>query len=305
MNKQKPYNDYGTWLGTIFPFKVQKISVNARLSCPNRDGRIGFGGCIYCNNESFSPAYCAEEKSVARQLNEGKAFFERKYPEMRYLAYFQSFTNTYAPLPVLRQMYEEALMQEGVVGLVIGTRPDCVSDELLDYLACLSRKVFVLLEFGIETANDKTLCWLNRNHTFQQAVDAVERASRRGIHTCGHIILGLPGEGEAEILRQAPIISSLRLDVLKLHQLQIIRGTRLAEIYLEKPFPLFTVDRYIALLGEYIQRIRPTLVLERFTSSSPKHLLIAPDWGIKNYEFANLLMRHLQENGIRQGQKWG
>ena len=295
------YNDFSSWIRTKFPFRVQKISIDAWFSCPNRDGRIGSGGCIYCDNRTFNPAYCDRQKSVSAQLEEGKAFFARKYPDMKYLAYFQAFTNTYAPLNELMTIYEEALRVEDIVGIVIGTRPDCISDALLDRLAELNKRTFVLIEYGIESVNDQTLARINRGHDFACCREAVEKTHARGILCGGHIILGLPGEDAAESIRQAPIISSLPLDILKIHQMQIIRGTQLAFEYLRQPFHVYSVDEYIRLVAAYLSRLRPTLVLERFVSQSPADLLIAPKWGLKNYEFTNLLHRYLKEKNIRQG----
>ena len=297
------YNDFGTWLRAKFPFKVQKISVDAGFSCPNRDGRIGIGGCSFCNNSTFNPAYCDKDKSITEQLETGKKFFSRKYPDMRYLAYFQAYTNTYGNIDSLKRMYEEALSVDGVVGLVIGTRPDCVDCELLDYLEELARQTFLIVEYGIESANDDTLRRINRGHTFECSCRAIKDTAERGIITGGHIILGLPGEDDDEILRQASLISATKLNILKLHQLQIIRGTRLEKEYLENQFHIYTVEEYISLVSHYMQRLRSDLVLERFTSQAPGDLLIAPNWGLKNYEFTNLLKRHLEENGIYQGQK--
>ena len=289
------YNDFGSWIRKQFPdFRVQKISIDAGFSCPNRDGRISSGGCTYCDNRTFNPSYCDRRKSITEQLEEGKAFFRRKYPDMKYLAYFQAYTNTYAKVELLRQMYEEALQVEDVVGIVIGTRPDCVSDELLDYLEVLNRRTFVLVEYGIESANDETLKRINRGHDFACCRDAVERTHARGILTGAHIIIGLPGEDAAESLRQAPIISSLPIDILKIHQMQIIKGTRLAQEYAEHPFHVYTVEEYIDVIVKYIRLLRKNLVLERFVSQSPKELLVAPKWGLKNYEFTNLLNNKLK-----------
>ena len=302
MTETPRYYDYGTWIRQQFPFRVQKISIDAGFSCPNRDGRIGYGGCIYCDNRTFNPAYCNHQKSITEQLEEGKLFFARKYPQMKYLAYFQAYTNTYADIPTLRRMYEEALNVEDVVGIVIGTRPDCISDELLDYLEELNTRTFLMVEYGIESANDDTLRFIHRGHTFACSRTAVEKTKARGILTGGHIILGLPGEDAQESLRQAPIISSLPLDILKIHQMQIIKGTQLARIYQEHPFPLYTVDEYIRLISEYIQRLRPNLILERFVSQSPANMLVAPHWGLKNYEFTHRLIHFLNEKGTYQGQ---
>lgn len=296
-----PYNDYGTWLRQRFPYKVQKISVDAGFTCPNRDGRLGTGGCIYCNNDSFNPSYCQREKSVKQQLVEGKEFFRRKYPEMRYMAYFQAFTNTYSTLDHLKSLYEEALDVENVVGLVIGTRPDCIDDTLLDYLTQLARQTMVTLEYGIETANDDTLRLIRRGHDFQCVRDAVERTKGRGIVIGGHVILGLPGEDAEESVRQATIMSELGLDVLKIHQMQIIRGTRLARMYAENPFHLYSPEEYSELIVRYLEHLSEDMVVERFASQSPKEMLIAPKWGLKNYELTNLIVNKMKREGRRQG----
>ena len=289
------YNDFGTWIRQRFPFRVQKIAVDAGFTCPNRDGRLSTGGCVYCDNRTFNPSYCNPLKSVTEQLEEGKRFFQRKYPDMKYLAYFQAFTNTYAPVSKLRNLYEEALRVPDVVGLVIGTRPDCVSDELLDYLEGLNRRTFLLVEYGVETANDATLRLINRGHDFACARQAVERTHQRGILTGAHVILGLPGEDAAESLRQAPIISSLPIDILKIHQLQIVKDTRLAALYEEKPFHVYTVEEYLDLIARYISLLRNDLILERFVSQCPPEKLIAPRWGLKNHEFTDLLRNELRQ----------
>jgi radical SAM protein (TIGR01212 family) len=296
------YCDYGTWIRSRFPFRVQKISVDAGFTCPNRDGRISTGGCIFCNNRTFNPSYCDSRHSVSQQLEEGKRFFARKYPDMKYLAYFQAYTNTYASLDRLKALYEEALGVEDVVGIVIGTRPDCMSDELLDYLSSLNERTFLIVEYGIESANDLTLQFINRGHTFEQSRQEISKTHQRGILTGGHIILGLPGEDAEESIRQASLISALDLDILKIHQMQIIRGTALERIYEQKPFHIYSVDEYIRLIASYIQHLRKDLVLERFASQSPPELLVAPHWGLKNYEFTNLLINYLRQHKIYQGQ---
>ena len=295
------YYDYGTWIRHRFPFRVQKISVDAGFTCPNRDGRLSTGGCIYCDNRTFNPAYCQRQDSITQQLEAGKLFFARKYPEMKYLAYFQAYTNTYASIDHLRQLYEEALRVKDVVGIVIGTRPDCVSDELLDYLEDLNRRTFLIVEYGVESANDETLQRINRGHSFEQSRLAIEKTHQRGILTGAHIILGLPGEDAQVSLRQAPVISSLPIDILKIHQMQIIRGTRQAAEFERNPFHIYDIDEYIRLIASYIQRLRKDLILERFVSQSPKELLIAPHWGLKNHEFTDLLNNYLKQHNIHQG----
>lgn len=306
MNASPLYNEFPVFLKKYFPYKVQKISLNAGFTCPNRDGSKGFGGCTYCNNQTFNPAYCKNEKSITQQLEEGKLFFAHKYPEMKYLAYFQAYTNTYGELERLKRMYEEALAVDDVVGLVIGTRPDCMPDALLKYLETLNRQTFLLVEYGIESTLDRTLLRINRGHTYQDAVDAVQRTAAAGILTGGHVILGLPGETPEELVRQARALSEIPLTTLKLHQLQLIRGTRMAHEYEQTPadFHLFEVDEYIDLVVEYIQHLRPDLVLERFLSQSPKELLIAPDWGLKNYEFNHRLQKRMRELDAYQGKKY-
>lgn len=289
------YHDFGTWIRNQLPFRVQKISIDAGFTCPNRDGRIGIGGCIFCDNKSFNPSYCSHKKSVTEQLEDGKRFFAKKYPDMKYLAYFQAYTNTYDTVDKLKHLYEEALKVEDVVGIVIGTRPDCVSSELLDYLEELNKRTFLIVEYGIESCNDDTLRYINRGHDFACTRKAVEETAKRGIYVGGHVIMGLPGEDASESLRQAPIISSLPLTMLKIHQMQIIKGTRLAKIYKERPFHLYTIEEYIDLITQYIGLLRSDLVLERFVTQSPPEMLIAPKWGLKNYEFTNLLNNRLRE----------
>ena len=301
--KMERYNEYGFWLKEQLGVKVQKISLNAGFTCPNRDGRVGTGGCTYCNNQTFNPDYCITEKTITQQLEEGKQFFSKKYPEMKYLAYFQAYTNTYDSLANLKAKYEEALSVPDVLGLVIGTRPDCMPDALLDYLEELNRHTFLLVEYGIESAYDATLSRINRGHNYAQSVDAITRTAARGIPVGAHLILGLPGEGREAILHEAEVLSALPLTTLKLHQLQLIKGTRMAREYAEHPsdFHLFTPDEYIDLVIDFIERLRPDLILERFVSQSPSSLLAIPGWGLKNHEFVAKLRRRMNERNARQG----
>lgn len=301
--KIKRYRTYSDYLSSIFPTRVQKISINAGFTCPNRDGRVGVGGCTYCNNQTFNPEYCKSDKSVSQQIEEGINFFRKKYENQLYLAYFQAYTNTYGSLSELKAKYEEALSHEGVVGLVIGTRPDCVDDELLDYLSFLARDYYIMVEFGVESTNDETLEFINRGHDFEAVRRAVQAVSDRGLHTCAHLILGLPKEDREMILSHADRISELPLDVVKLHQLQLIKGTVMARQFEENPewFHLYRLDEYIGLLVDFIERLNPEFVIERFVSQSPKELLIAPDWGVKNYEFTSKLEKELERRDARQG----
>ena len=293
MTDTKPYRDFASWITQFFPYKVQKISIDAGFSCPNRDGHISRGGCTFCDNRTFNPSYCDGWKSVTEQLEDGKKFFSRKYPDMKYLAYFQAFSNTYAPLDRLKALYEEALAVDGVVGIIIGTRPDCIDDQKIAYLGELAKKTFVMVEYGVESVYDDVLLRVNRGHTFAQSREAIVKTHEAGILTGAHMILGLPGETREMTIKSAEIVSTLPIDILKLHQLQIIRGTQMAK---EKDcIRTFSLDEYIDLLCEYIRHLRPTIVLERFVSQSPKELLIAPKWGLKNHEFTHKLLKRLQD----------
>jgi radical SAM protein (TIGR01212 family) len=267
---------------------VQKISINAGFTCPNRDGSKGVGGCTYCNNQTFSPQYAANEKSVSRQLDEGIVFFSYKYPQMKYIAYFQAYTNTYDATENLLKKYREALNHPDVVGLIIGTRPDCVPDALLDELEKIAKQAFLLIEYGVESTDNQTLERINRGHTYEEAADAIRRTAARGIYCGAHLILGLPGESREKILSHADKIAQLPLTTVKLHQLQLIKGTKMAEEYLKTPekFHRYEVDEYIDLCLDFIARLPQNFVIERFVSQSPKELLLIPGWGLKNYEFA-------------------
>lgn len=303
MSVEKGYYDFADFLSKHFICKVQKISINAGFTCPNRDGSKGKGGCTYCNNQTFNPDYCRPVMSVTEQLNQGKQFFARKYPQMKYLAYFQAYTNTYGELQHLKSLYEEALKVDDVVGLVLGTRPDCMPDELLQYLQELSKKVFVLIEYGVETSSNETLHTINRGHTWEDAVDAVMRTKAHNI-LCGiHLIIGLPGETIDDILATADAVSSLPIDTVKLHQLQLIRGTRLAQQVADGELDImrWSADEYIDVCLRFLRRLSPNIAVERFVSQSPAELLISPKWGLKNYEFTNLLMNKIRITGTRQG----
>jgi len=291
---------FADFLQTIFPYKVQKISINAGFTCPNRDGKKGRGGCTYCNNQTFSPQYAENKKSVGQQLEEGIRFFSRKYPQMKYIAYFQSYTNTYDSIENLLAKYNEALNYPDVVGLIIATRPDCMPDELLDELEKIASEYFVLIEYGIESTCNETLQRINRGHTYEDAVDAILRTAARKIYTGVHLILGLPGESREMILSHADKISSLPITTVKLHQLQLIRNTQLARQVEENPeiFHAYTVDEYIDLCIDFMERLNPDFIIDRFVSQSPNDLLIAPAWGLKNYEFTAKLMKRLKERTV-------
>jgi radical SAM protein (TIGR01212 family) len=299
----KPYRDFAEYLSAKFPFKVQKISINAGFTCPNRDGSKGRGGCTYCNNQSFSPGYGKPVKTITEQMADGINFFAHKYPEMKYLAYFQSYTNTYDSLESLIEKYEEALAYPGVVGLIVGTRPDCMPDELLDYFEALSKKMFVLLEYGVESTLNKTLERVNRQHSYEESAEMIFKTAEKKIPVGAHMILGLPGETDEDILHHADRLSQLPLTTLKLHQLQIIRYTAMAREYklLPASFHLYGLDEYVDLCVSFAERLNPAIYIERFTSQSPKRLLIAPDWGLKNYEVTDKIIKRFRERETCQG----
>ena len=300
------YLNYNKQVKKQFTQRVQKISINAGFTCPNRDGNKGLGGCTYCNNQTFSPEYCKPSKSVTQQMEEGIAFFHHKYAAQYYLAYFQAYTNTYDSIENLKTIYEEALSLPNVVGLVVGTRPDCVSEELLDYFGELAKKYYVMIEYGIESTNDETLHFINRGHDFACAEKAIRDTARRGILTGAHIILGLPNEDRETLLSHASKLSQLPITTLKIHQLQLVRGTKMALQFAEHPewFHLYTVNEYADLAIDFIELLNPSIAIERFVSQSPYKLLIAPEWGLKNFEFIRLIDKRLEERDTWQGKLW-
>ncbi len=298
------YNDFPTYVKSHFGGRVQKISVNVGFTCPNRDGTKGVGGCIYCDNNTFKPGYCEPQKDIPLQLEKGITFFEEKYPDMKYMAYFQSYTNTYAPIDDLRKMYSEALSHRKVVGLVIGTRPDCINEDVMDMLLEVSAGKYLTVEFGLESTLDKTLMTINRCHTWADSVNAIQLCNKKGIKTGGHLILGLPGENKEDFLHHATEISKLPLHTLKLHQLQIIKNTKLAEQYEKNPsdFPLFTFEEYLDLTIEFLEILNPKIIVERFVSTSPMEKLIAPNWNkLKNFEIVAKIEKALEKRNTWQG----
>ena len=304
----RPFNSYSGYFKRLFGSRMQKLTINAGFTCPNRNGRVGTGGCTFCNNEAFTPSYCTPAKSVTQQLEEGIAFHRNRYrTAQRYLAYFQSFSNTYAPLEELRRIYDEALAHPLVAGLVIGTRPDCVDDAVLDYFADVARERYVIIEYGIESCCDATLQAVNRGHDFACARQAVEATAARGIHTGAHFILGLPGESDDMLIASADIINSLPLNTVKFHQLQIFRDTPMAADWAQHPerYRFRTLDEYLDLFIRILQRLRPDLVVERFAGEAPPRYHCGPTWGlIRNEQLLARLEKRLRETGSYQSQFW-
>lgn len=294
----KWYRDYASWLAEKFPgIKVQKLSVDAGFSCPNRDGTISTGGCIYCDNRSFTPSYCNPAQSVARQLEEGRRFFSRKYPQMRYMAYFQSFTGTHtAAIDHLRALYNEAARQPDVAGIIIGTRPDALPARVIDLLEEINHTTPVIVEIGAETSHDRTLRLINRCHTWKCVEEAIHSLSSRGIECGLHLIAGLPSESREDILLTVERCCNLPIESIKLHQLQVIRHTPLHRMWERGEIELtpFTLEEYIDLCAEVVEHVAGRVVIERFLASAPPDMVVAPRWGLKNYQFSHLLLRELE-----------
>ena len=304
MQVQKRYNDFSSFIRKKFNRRVQKISIDAGFTCPNKDGSKGVGGCTYCNNNTFNPEYCKPIKPIKVQINEGIEFFSKKYKTQKYLAYFQAFTNTYAPLSDLKKMYEDALEHKDILGLVIATRPDSIKDKVLDYLQELANTgVFIKLEFGLESTNDKTLEIINRCQTHQEAIDAFARAKGRGLHLGGHLILGLPGETKKDMLEHAKKISKLPINTLKIHHLQIVKHTMMAKQFKANPnfFSFMELEEYIDLVIDFLELLNPDIIVERFFSESPAKMLIHPKYGLKNFEVKHLVEKRLEERNTIQG----
>ena len=303
---ERRYNSYAAYFRRRFGERVQKVAINAGFTCPNRDGKVGFGGCTFCNNEAFTPSYCQPSKSITQQIEEGIEFHRRRYRiASRYLAYFQSFSNTYAPLDVLRERYLEALSHPEVVGVVVGTRPDCVNGEILDFFAELAKEYYVTIEYGIESTYDDTLKAINRGHDFECARRAVEMTAERGLSVGAHFVLGLPGESDKMILEQVERINALPLTTIKFHQLQVFKGTAMEREYDEHPerFRFWELEEYLDLFTEILRRLRPDIVVERFASEAPPRYHYGRNWGlVRNETLWNMLEKRLTERNAWQGE---
>ncbi|MCP3673302.1 MAG: TIGR01212 family radical SAM protein [Gammaproteobacteria bacterium] len=303
----KRYNNYSTFIKSNFEQRVQKISLDTGFTCPNRDGTKGVGGCTYCNNNSFNPDYCKPQKSIAQQLQEGIDFFSKKYKSQKYMAYFQAYTNTYSDFELLKELYTEAVSHPDVIGMVIGTRPDCINEDIINFLSELSKNYYISLEFGVESTINRTLELINRCHSYADTEQAYELAVNKGLHLGAHMIIGLPGESREEILNHASALSKLPISTLKLHQLQIIKNTMMAYQLKNTPemFKLFSIDEYIDLMTDFIALLRPDIIIERFISESPIELLLAPKWGgLKNFAIVDMIDKKLIEKDLWQGKHY-
>ena len=302
---ERRFNSYAAYFKRTFGTRMQKVTINAGFNCPNRDGTISWGGCTFCRNDAFTPSYCQSQKSITQQIEEGIEFHRRRYrTAQRYLAYFQSFSNTYAPLERLRECYDEALAHPDVAGIVVGTRPDCVDEQKLDYFAELAKRKYVILEYGVESCYDTTLKRINRGHDFATAKRAIEMTAERGIHCGAHFILGLPGETEQMLIEQVEKINSLPLTTIKFHQLQLFKSTPMAQEWDEHPehFRFWTVEEYIDFFVEIVRRLRPDIVIERFAGEAPPRYHHIEGWGlIRNETLLMMLDKQLELKDVHQG----
>ncbi|MCB9014227.1 MAG: TIGR01212 family radical SAM protein [Lentimicrobiaceae bacterium] len=304
----KRYNSYNEYFKRTFGQRVQKVSIDAGFTCPNRDGTTGLGGCTYCNNDAFNPSYCQPQKPVSQQIAEGIEFHKVRYRRaLKYLAYFQTYSNTYCSINRLKELYEQALAYPEITGLVIGTRPDCIDDEKLAYLADIARHHYVIVEYGMESTNNETLKLINRGHTFEQTAEAISKTASYGLKTGAHLIFGLPGESRQQMLEQAHIVSALPLTTIKFHQLQIVKDTVMAKQFLDNPsqFKLFSLDEYIDFIVAFIERLNPDIVIERFTGEVPPRFLVNKAWGqLRADQVALKIEQEMERLNTWQGKKF-
>lgn len=299
------FNSYSDYFKRTFGERVQKLAVDAGFTCPNRDGTVARGGCTFCNNNAFNPSYCDPKKGITQQVVEGVDFHKVRYRRAnQYLVYFQAYSNTYAPLDKLKRLYEEALSQDGVIGLVIGTRPDCVDDAKLDYLKELSQQHYIVVEYGVESIYDEVLDRVNRAHSYAQSVEAIERTAERGIITGAHFIFGLPGESREMMMQSVEPVSKLPLHSIKFHQLQIVNGTHMAKDYRKNPenYDLFSFEEYVDFIIRYTERLNPEFIIERFAGEVPPRYQAGDGWGnIRNDQIMVAIEKEMERRNTWQG----
>ncbi len=303
MDMNEYYNAFGPYIRKKFGENVYKVNIDAGFTCPNRDGTVAFGGCIYCNNDSFRPESCKSTLSIKKQIENGVPYLSKRYGAKKFIAYFQPYTNTYAPVKELEKIYGEALSYPDVIGITIGTRPDAVDETKIEFLESLSKKYFVLVEYGLQSIYDRTLEYINRGHDYECFLKALEMTRDRGIYMGAHSIVGFPTETREEMLSMADEISTLPIDFLKIHQLQIIRETMLENIYKSSPFYVFGYDEYLDFLVEFMERLSPEIVLQRLFATAPDDILIAPKWGRARQEILRDLDIRFKERNTYQGKR--
>lgn len=295
------YNPYGKFLQEKFGARVHKVSVHAGFTCPNRDGTVARGGCTYCNIVSFTPERARPKYSVRDQIDAGIAFVKKRFEAQKVIVYFQPYSNTYAPVEHLEALYRDALSHPEVIGLSIGTRPDCIDDEKLIMLANLARETFIGLEYGIESVYDETLRLINRGHDFACTARAIRHTREFGLQVTGHTILGFPNETEAQMLASVDVINSLGVDVLKIHNLHIVRHTELARQYANQPFHVYSFDEWKDLVIRYLERLAPEIIIERLYGEASRDLLVAPRWNLSKAEIIQSIETEMRRRGTHQG----
>lgn len=295
------YNSFNHVLKETFHCKVRKINLRLDFTCPNRDGTVAVGGCTYCNNASHTPQAYRPGMSVREQLEQGIEAMRQRHRAEKFIAHFQSYTNTYGTLDKLERLYREALEVPGVAGLSIATRPDCVADDVLDLIADISRSTYVWLELGLESMHDKTLQWVNRGHGLREFIDAVERSKARNLRLCVHLILGFPCEGREEILQTPHLLNRLGIDGVKLHNLHVIKNTVLEKIYRAGAFSLLGREEYVSLLVDFLELLSPEIVIHRLTGETYRELTVAPEWSLNKIATLNAIQKELEERNSWQG----
>ena len=298
------YRSFGSFMRTTYGFTVYKVNVDAGFTCPNRDGTLGLSGCIYCNNDSFRPNSCKPSLALSEQIENGIGHIRKRYKANKFIVYFQPYTNTYAPIETLRELYTEALKQPDIIGLAIGTRPDAVDEEKIRMLEELAAKHFILIEYGLQSIYDKSLSFINRGHDYATFLKAVHMTKDRGIHIGAHIIAGFPTETREEMLSMAEEISSLPIGFLKVHQLQVVRDTPLADMYRETPFYTFGYEEYLEFIVDFIERTSPDMVFQRLFATAPDSILVAPDWGRSRHQILSDIEKRLETRDTYQGKKY-
>lgn len=299
------YNSYGAYLRSTFGFRVHKVTLDAGFTCPNRDGTVGSGGCLYCNTKGSGTGAHVQGLSVSEQLRTGIARLSRRYKARGCIAYFQAFSNTYAGIDTLRALYEEALAVDGVVGLAIGTRPDCVDEQVLDYLASLAKRTLVWVEYGVQSMRDDTLEAIRRGHTAAVSARRITDTRRRGIPVCAHVIFGLPGEGRADMLDTVSRLAHLGIDGIKFHLLYVTEGTGLAGLFHDGSYRCMERCEYVETVGEALALLPKHTVVQRLTSDPHRHELVAPEWSLDKQGVLSDIERLLEERDIRQGDRFG
>jgi len=297
----KRYHSFNIYLKKKYGERVQKVTVDAGFTCPNRDGTVASGGCIYCNNESFNPGYNDPTKSIRQQIDEGTEFLKRRYGVEKFIVYFQPYSNTYASLDKLKHLYEEALSAPGVIGLTIGTRPDCVDEAKIDYLESLGKTKDITIEYGLESIYDDSLKKINRGHDYQSYLDAIKMTKGRGIKICTHIILGFPWETKEQWMHEAEVLSRIDFDYLKIHQLHIVKNTVMEQQHNINHYRLFTLTEYVETIVAFLEKLNPRIIIQRLAGEAPKHMLVAPNWGKRNSEVIRFITNKLEEKDTWHG----